>query len=129
LNIPLKGQPETIANILRVRSDGLPKSPPIDILISRHSRSPESGRERFSLKTRPAYTTVQTMVKWFEANGALRRSGRTANAHIRRSLKKITVGETYFIVEGCIHNLDLSLQADARRIVQHPVLFAEIKEP
>jgi predicted transcriptional regulator len=38
--------------------------------------------ERFPIKNRPAYTTVQTMVNRLEAKGALRRSHKTGNAHI-----------------------------------------------
>ncbi len=39
-------------------------------------------QEQFPLKTRPAYTTVQTMVNRLEAKGALRRSHKTGNAHV-----------------------------------------------
>ena len=38
--------------------------------------------ERFPPKSRPAYTTVQTMVNRLEAKGALRRTHKTGNAHI-----------------------------------------------
>jgi BlaI family transcriptional regulator, penicillinase repressor len=38
--------------------------------------------ERFPLKSRPAYTTVQTMVNRLETKGALRRIRKTGNAHI-----------------------------------------------
>lgn len=39
-------------------------------------------QERFPKKTRPAYTTVQTMVNRLEAKGVLRRTAKTGNAHI-----------------------------------------------
>jgi len=39
-------------------------------------------QETFPEKTRPAYTTVQTMVNRLEAKGALRRTAKTGNAHI-----------------------------------------------
>jgi predicted transcriptional regulator len=39
-------------------------------------------QERFPEKTRPAYTTVQTMVNRLETKGALRRTAKTGNAHL-----------------------------------------------
>jgi predicted transcriptional regulator len=39
-------------------------------------------QERFLEKSRPAYTTVQTMVNRLEAKGALRRTAKSGNAHI-----------------------------------------------
>ena len=39
-------------------------------------------QEAFPEKTRPAYTTVQTVVNRLEAKGALRRAAKTGNAHI-----------------------------------------------
>jgi BlaI family penicillinase repressor len=43
-------------------------------------------QENFPLKTRPAYTTVQTMVNRLEAKGALRRSRKIGNAHIYEAI-------------------------------------------
>jgi len=40
------------------------------------------AQERFSEKTRPAYTTVQTVVNRLEAKGALGRARKLGNAHI-----------------------------------------------
>jgi len=39
-------------------------------------------QERFPEKTRPAYTTVQTVVNRLEAKGALARARKLGNAHI-----------------------------------------------
>jgi predicted transcriptional regulator len=39
-------------------------------------------QERFPEKTRPAYTTVQTVVNRLEAKGALSRARKLGNAHI-----------------------------------------------
>jgi predicted transcriptional regulator len=39
-------------------------------------------QETFPLKTRPAYTTVQTVVTRLEAKGAVRRAKKISNAHI-----------------------------------------------
>ncbi len=43
-------------------------------------------QENFPLKTRPAYTTVQTMVYRLEAKKALRRTRKIGNAHIFEAL-------------------------------------------
>ena len=39
-------------------------------------------QERFAAKSRPAYTTIQTMVNRLEAKGALRRTDKSGNAYI-----------------------------------------------
>lgn len=40
------------------------------------------AQERFPEKTRPAYTTVQTVVNRLEAKGALARARKLGNAHV-----------------------------------------------
>ena len=54
----------------------------LEVLWEHGARSVREIQERFPLKKRPAYTTVQTMVSRLEANKAGRRSRKIATAFL-----------------------------------------------
>jgi BlaI family transcriptional regulator, penicillinase repressor len=54
----------------------------MEVLWNRGPCSVREVLESFPDSKRPAHTTVQTMMVRLEAKGALRRNGKTANAHI-----------------------------------------------
>jgi predicted transcriptional regulator len=54
----------------------------MEALWTRGASSIRDLQESFSIKRRPAYTTVQTTVYRLEEKGAVRRSGKIANFHI-----------------------------------------------
>jgi predicted transcriptional regulator len=54
----------------------------MDALWTRGPAAIRDIRESFPAKSRPAYTTIQTMVYRLEAKKALRRVRKTGNAHI-----------------------------------------------
>jgi predicted transcriptional regulator len=54
----------------------------MDLFWEHGSQAVREIQERFPEKTRPAYTTVQTVVNRLEAKGALARARKLGNAHI-----------------------------------------------
>ena len=54
----------------------------MELFWERGSQAVREIQERFPEKTRPAYTTVQTVVNRLEAKGALARARKLGNAHI-----------------------------------------------
>ena len=54
----------------------------MELVWSHGAQTVREIQERFAGKTRPAYTTVQTVVNRLEAKGALGRAAKLGNAHI-----------------------------------------------
>jgi predicted transcriptional regulator len=54
----------------------------MDIFWERGAQTVREVQERFPEKSRPAYTTVQTVVNRLEAKGALARAAKLGNAHV-----------------------------------------------
>jgi predicted transcriptional regulator len=54
----------------------------MELVWSHGAQTVREIQERFAGKTRPAYTTVQTVVNRLEAKGALGRARKLGNAHI-----------------------------------------------
>jgi BlaI family transcriptional regulator, penicillinase repressor len=54
----------------------------MELVWSHGAQTVREIQERFPEKTRPAYTTVQTVVNRLEAKGALGRARKLGNAHI-----------------------------------------------
>jgi predicted transcriptional regulator len=54
----------------------------MEIFWSRGALTVREAQEHFPQKSRPAYTTVQTVVNRLEAKGALARARKLGNAHI-----------------------------------------------
>lgn len=54
----------------------------MDLFWNHGAQTVREIQERFPEKTRPAYTTVQTVVNRLEAKGALARARKLGNAHI-----------------------------------------------
>ena len=54
----------------------------MEVLWTHGASSVREVQERFPQSTRPAYTTVQTMIYRLEAKKALRRTKKVSNAHI-----------------------------------------------
>ena len=54
----------------------------MELFWSHGAQTVREAQERFPEKTRPAYTTVQTVVNRLEVKGALGRARKLGNAHI-----------------------------------------------
>ena len=71
----------------------------MDALWTHGASSVREIQERFPEKSRPAYTTVQTMVYRLEAKKAVRRVKKIGNAHIFESLVSRTAAQRRLIDE------------------------------
>ena len=71
----------------------------MDALWTHGASSVREIQEQFPEKTRPAYTTVQTMVYRLEAKKALRRVKKIGNAHIFEALVSRTAAQRRLIDE------------------------------
>ncbi len=54
----------------------------MELFWSHGAQTVREAQERFPAKSRPAYTTVQTVVNRLEAKGALARARKLGNAHV-----------------------------------------------
>jgi len=71
----------------------------MDALWEQGASSVREIQERFPEKTRPAYTTVQTMVYRLEAKKAVRRVKKIGNAHIFEALISRTAAQRRLVDE------------------------------
>lgn len=69
----------------------------MEVLWQHGPQSVRDVQERLPAKKRPAYTTVQTMMYRLEAKKAVRRTGKSGNAHIFEPLTSRTLAETRIV--------------------------------
>jgi predicted transcriptional regulator len=90
------------------------------------------AQERFPEKTRPAYTTVQTVVNRLEAKGALARTRKLGNAHVfeptvsRNAAQRRLVDEFLALFGGRMQPL-MSHLVESGRLTLEDVQEAEKK--